>query len=243
VEPVRVAVVTGGAGGLGSAACRRLARDGLAVAVADLDTDGAVELAAELPDAVGLGVDVTSPDSADSLVAAALERWGRIDVLVNNAGVPGPSMPVQELPLDAWRRVIDTNLTGTFHMTRAVLPHMLGRAEGRIVNVASIVGKEGNPQLAAYSASKGGVIAFTKAVAKEVAESGVLVNALAPAAIDAGFAARATEEQRARYVSWIPMGRMGTAEEFAALVSWVASPECSFSTGAVFDLSGGRASY
>jgi 2-dehydro-3-deoxy-L-rhamnonate dehydrogenase (NAD+) len=171
------------------------------------------------------------------------ERWDHIDVLVNNAGISGPRARVDQMPVDDWRRVIDVNLHGVFHTTRACLPHMIERGSGRIVNIASIAGKDGNPLLAAYSASKAGVIGFTKAVAKEVATTGVLVNCVAPASIDAGLAAQATEEERARYRSWVPMGRMGTPEEFASLVAWVASPECSFCTGATFDLSGGRAVY
>jgi NAD(P)-dependent dehydrogenase (short-subunit alcohol dehydrogenase family) len=240
---VRTAIVTGAAGGLGSALVRRLVRDGLEVAIADLDTDAAEALAAELPGTFATHVDVTSPGSAEELAAVAIGRWGQIDVLVNNAGIQGLRAPVHELPVEDWRRVIDVNLGGTFNVTRACLPHMLERGSGRIVNVASIVGKEGNPYASAYSASKGGVIAFTKAVAKEVAGSGVLVNCIAPAVVDAGFGAQATDEERARYVSYVPLGRMGTADEFAAMVAWIASPECTFSNGAVFDLSGGRASY
>lgn len=239
----RVAIVTGGAGGLGSAVVRRFAADGLAVAIADSDVAAAEMLADEAPDSLALEVDVTSAESVERLAAAVLARWGHVDVLVNNAGVTGPTLPAAEYPADEWRRVIDVNLNGVFHVTRSVLPHMLARGEGRIVNIASITGKEGNAGLAAYSASKGGVIAFTKAVAKEVATSGVLVNCIAPGIIDAGLGAKATAEERALYKSWVPMGRMGRAEEFAELVAWVASPACSFSTGAVFDLSGGRATY
>ncbi len=240
---MRVAVVTGGAGGLGSALVRRLAHDGLSVAVADLDGAAAAELAGSLPDGFAVPVDVTSPESAEQMIAAVLERFGQIDVLVNNAGISGARARVDQLAVEDWRRVIDVNLHGVFHVTRACVPHMVERGGGRIVNIASIVGKEGNAMLSAYSASKAGVIGFTKAVAKELATSGVLVNCVAPAVMEAGFSRHASEEEQARWVSWVPLGRMGTAEEFAALVAWIASPECSFSTGAVFDLSGGRASY
>ena len=239
----RVAIVTGGTGGLGAALVRRLAQDGVEVGIADVDASATEALAATLPGSLGVAVDVTSADSVERMLATVLDRFGHVDVLVNNAGVQGLNAPVTEMPLDEWRRVIDVNLTGTFLVTRACLPHMLERGSGRIVNIASIAGKEGNPRLAAYSASKGGVIAFTKAVAKELATTGVLVNSVAPGVIDAGLAAKATPEERERYTSWVPMGRMGRPDEFAELVAWVASPACSFSTGAVFDLSGGRAVY
>jgi 3-oxoacyl-[acyl-carrier protein] reductase len=177
------------------------------------------------------------------MAEAVAERFGRIDVLVNNAGAAGRTAPVVEYPPDEWRRVIEVNLDGVFHCTRACLPHMLERGAGRVVNVASIAGKEGNPNMAAYSAAKAGVIAFTKSVAKELATTGVLVNCVVPAVIDAGLTHQATEDERALFASRVPMGRMGTPEELAALVAWVASPECSFSTGAAFDLTGGRAVY
>jgi 3-oxoacyl-[acyl-carrier protein] reductase len=238
-----VAIVTGGAGGLGSALVRRLHRDGLRVAIADVDGAAAEALAAELPGALPVAVDVTDPGSVEQMVSIVLARWGRVDVLVNNAGLAGRAAPVTEYPVDEWRRVIEVNLHGVFHVTRACLPHMIERGSGRIVNVASIAGKDGNPRLAAYSAAKGGVIAFTKAVAKETATTGVLVNCVAPGIIDAGLGEQATPEERELYRSWVPMGRMGRPEEFAELVAWIASPACSFSTGATFDLSGGRAVY
>lgn len=188
-------------------------------------------------------VDVTDPASVEGMVAAALERFGRIDILVNNAGVLGPTAPTEEYPPDAWRRVLSTNLDGVFYCSRTVLPHMLARGWGRIVNIASIAGKEGNPGMAAYSASKAGVIGFTKALGKEVATRGVLVNCIAPALIDTDMAAQLPPETRDYVVSRVPMGRLGTAEEVAALVAWLCSDECSFSTGAVYDISGGRATY
>ena len=241
----RVAIVTGGAGGLGSAVAARLAADGFRVAIADI----AEAVAASARTSPGTGtvfpvpVDVTDPESAAAMSAAVLDRWGRVDVLVNNAGVAGPTAQVVDYPPDAWERVIAVNLTGVFHCTRACLPLMTARGYGRIVNIASIAGKDGNPEMSAYSASKAGVIAFTKSVAKETARSGVLVNCVVPGVIDAGLTAKAPDEERRLFQSRIPMGRMGTPGELAELVSWLASERCSFSTGAAFDLSGGRAVY
>ena len=180
---------------------------------------------------------------SEAMCARVHDRWGRIDVLVNNAGIAGPTFPVTDYPPDAWHQVISVNLGGVFHCTRACLPHMIARGYGRIVNIASIAGKDGNPEMSAYSASKAGVIAFTKSVAKEVARTGVLVNCLVPGVIDAGLTDRAPEGERQLFLSRIPMGRMGRPGEVAELVSWLASERCSFSTGAAFDLSGGRAVY
>jgi 3-oxoacyl-[acyl-carrier protein] reductase len=177
------------------------------------------------------------------MCAAVHDRWGRVDVLVNNAGIAGPTAPVAGYPPAAWQRVIAVNLTGVFHCTRACLPVMTAAGYGRIVNIASIAGKDGNPDMSAYSASKGGVIAFTKSVAKEVATTGVLVNCVVPGVIDAGLTDRAPQEERRLFLSRIPMGRMGRPGELAELVSWLASERCSFSTGATYDLSGGRAVY
>ena len=188
-------------------------------------------------------VDVTDPDSAAAMCARVLDRWGRVDVLVNNAGIAGPAAPVASYPPEAWHQVIAVNLYGVFHCTRACLPHMTAAGYGRIVNVASITGKDGNPEMSAYSASKAGVIAFTKSAAKEAARTGVLVNCVVPGVIDAGLTDRAPEEERRLFLSRIPMGRMGQPAELAELVSWLASERCSFSTSAAFDLSGGRAVY
>ncbi len=239
-----VAIVTGAARGIGLAVASRLHAGAAAVALADLDGELAGKQATSLGErAIALTVDVTDPASVEPMVAAVAERWGRIDMLVNCAGVLGPTAPVDGYPLDAWRRVLSTNLDGVFLCCRAVLPHMLARGRGRIVNLASIAGKEGNPNAAAYAASKGGVIAFTKALGKEVAASGVLVNCVAPALIDTDMARELPEEMREYVTSRIPMGRLGVAAEVAALVAWLCSDECSFSTGAVYDISGGRATY
>jgi NAD(P)-dependent dehydrogenase (short-subunit alcohol dehydrogenase family) len=222
----RVAVVTGAASGFGTAVVARLRGDGLTVVAADLP-----------------GLDVTDSGSVDRLVARVLAEHGSLDVLVNNAGVAGPTAPLVDHPPDEWRRVLEVNLTGTFLCTRACLPPMIECGYGRIVNVASIAGKEGNPGMSAYSATKAGVIALTKSVGKELARTGVLVNCVVPAVFDTGLTDGATAEERRRFVSSVPVGRMGRPEELAERVSWLASERCSFSTGASFDLSGGRAVY
>jgi 3-oxoacyl-[acyl-carrier protein] reductase len=241
----RVAIVTGAAGGLGFAIARRLVADGLLVVVADLDADAAAHAALRLnPEAtLAIPVDVADPASAQALVGTTIGRFGRLDVLVNNAGIAGPTAPVQEYPPDAWARVLAVNLSGTFHCTRAALPPMLEVGWGRIVNVASIAGKDGNPHMSAYSASKAGVIALTKSVGKETAPTGVLVNCVVPGVVDAGLTDQTTDEERALFLSRVPMGRMGRPEELAELVSWLASERCAFSTGATYDFSGGRAVY
>lgn len=240
----RVALITGAARGIGLAVARRLHVGGARVALADLNAEGASARAVELGErAMAVPVDVSDPDSVEQMVAAVVSRWGRIDILVNCAGVLGPTAPVDGYPLDAWRRIMATNLDGVFYCCRAVLPYMLANGWGRIVNLASIAGKEGNPNAAAYAASKGGVIAFTKALGKEVATRGVLVNCVAPALIDTDMARELPPAMREYVTARIPMGRLGTAAEVAALVAWLCSEECSFSTGAVYDISGGRATY
>jgi 3-oxoacyl-[acyl-carrier protein] reductase len=238
MSEVRVAIVTGGAGGLGSAIVRRLLDDGLRVAVADLAPEDPGSDAA-----MAVAVDVADPASVDSMVAAVHGRFGNVDVLVNNAGIAGPSAPVHEYPVEDWRRVLEINLGGAFHCTRACLPDMIESGWGRIVNIASIAGKDGNPDMAAYSASKAGLIALTKSAGKENARTGVLINCVVPGVIEAGLTAKTTDEERELFLSRVPMGRMGKPEELAELVSWLASERCSFSTGATYDLSGGRAVY
>jgi 2-dehydro-3-deoxy-L-rhamnonate dehydrogenase (NAD+) len=222
----RVAIVTGGAGGFGTTIAERLRLDGLEV------------VAVDLPE-----LDVTDPESVDRLVADVLSRYGSVDVLVNNAGVAGPTAAVADYPLEEWRRVVDVNLTGTFLCTRRCILPMLESGYGRIVNIASIAGKEGNANMSAYSASKAGVIALTKSAGKELARTGILVNCIVPAVFDAGLTHRAPPEERAGFAARVPMGRMGRPEELAELVAWLASDRCSFSTGASFDISGGRAVY
>jgi 2-dehydro-3-deoxy-L-rhamnonate dehydrogenase (NAD+) len=238
---MHTAIVTGGAGGLGAAIATRLIADGMRVAIADLDVNGgAFE---DAPSCLTVAVDVTDPESVDAMLTSAEKHFGAVDVLVNNAGIAGPSAPIAEYPIADWHRVLAVNLGGVFHCTRACLPGMLSRGYGRIVNIASIAGKDGNPEMSAYSASKAGVIALTKSAGKETARSGVLVNCVVPGVIDAGLTAKTTDKERQLFLSRVPMGRMGRPEELAELVSWLASPRCSFSTGAAYDLSGGRAVY
>ena len=240
----RVAIVTGAARGIGAAMATRLAADGYRVVVADIDNEEAARTATRIGAAASPAtVDVTNEASVRAMVADVLDRMGRIDALVNNAGIAGTSAPCWELPPGEWERVLAIDLSGVYYGCRAVLPHMRERGSGRIVNIASIAGKEGNPNAVPYSAAKAGIIGLTKAVAKEVATSGILVNAVAPAVIETQILEQMTEAHVQYMVSRIPMGRVGQPEEVAALVSWLCSEECSFSTGAVFDISGGRATY
>jgi 2-dehydro-3-deoxy-L-rhamnonate dehydrogenase (NAD+) len=232
----RVALVTGGSSGIGHATAERLLREGARVATFDLH-DGAPEGALEL---VG---DVTDSAQVEAAATAVADEFGPIAILVCSAGVPGRSLRTVDVDDDEWRRVLAVNADGVFFCNRAVLAGMVERGYGRIVNVASIAGKEGNPMAAAYSASKAAVIALTKSVAKDVAGTGVLVNCIAPAVIDTPILEGITQEHVDYMLERIPLGRMGTAEEVAALTCWLASDECSFSTGATFDASGGRAVY
>jgi 3-oxoacyl-[acyl-carrier protein] reductase len=239
----QVAVVTGGAGGLGRAIARRLADAGATLALWDIDEAKARAVADALPGARAYRVDVTDYASVTAATKAVVRDVGRIDILVNSAGANGPIAPLVDYPLDGWRWTIALNLDGVFHCCRAVVPVMQRADYGRIVNMASIAGKEGNPNASCYAAAKAGVIAMTKSLGKELAGTGIRVNAVAPAAIDTEMLSQVTPEFRAMVISKIPMGRLGRAEEVADLVGWLASAECSFCTGAVFDASGGRATY
>lgn len=244
----QTAIVTGAARGIGEAIAHRLAAAGAWVAAADLDQEGARRVAAELSarhgrQALSVYLDVTRFGSVTAAVEEVLGRTGRIDILVNNAGIAGRAAPLWEQTEEDWRAVLAINLTGVFHCCRAVITHMRRRRYGRIVNVASIAGKEGNPNMTAYSASKAGVIGFTKALAKEVALEGICVNAVTPAVVRTPILEQLTEAQIEYMVSRIPMRRTGTPEEIAAVVHFLASPDCSFVTGQVYDASGGRATY
>jgi 3-oxoacyl-[acyl-carrier protein] reductase len=188
-------------------------------------------------------VDVSDFNSTRELAQIVIEKTGRIDVLVNNAGIGGMAASVVDYPVREWVRVLNVNLDGIFFCCKSVLPQMLSQGSGRIVNISSVAGKEGNPNMAAYSASKAGVIGFTKSLAKEVATKGIYVNCITPAVIETEILSQLTEEAVSYMVSKIPMGRVGQPEEVAALVAWLASNECTFSTGAVFDISGGRTTY
>lgn len=239
-----IALITGSAHGIGLAIAQRLLRDGMTVIVADIDDTSAYRVAKELGErAHPVYLDVTSPESWKTAVHDVTKNQGPLTVLVNCAGVAGRSAPCWELSTEEWQQVIDINLSGTFYGCRAVLPTMREYGYGRIVNIASIAGKEGNPNASPYSASKAGVIGLTKSLAKEVAGQDILINAVTPAVIETEILQQVSEEHVAYMLSKIPMGRVGQPSEVAALVSFLCSREVSFSTGAVFDISGGRATY
>lgn len=239
----RVAVITGGAGGIGLAIANRLAADGLQVVLWDINGDAVTGAAASVAGSVGAAVDVTNEASVAAGIEAVLKQFGRVDVLINGAGLVGPIAPVAECDVDQWQRAIDVNLRSVFLCSRAVVAPMLKSEFGRIVNISSIAGKEGNPNWSAYSASKAAVMAFTKTMGKELATTSILVNCIAPAIIQTAFLEQLSEAALNASLAKIPMGRAGRVDEVASLVSWLSSSECSFSTGAVFDLSGGRATY
>lgn len=240
----KTALVTGAARGIGLAIARRLAAGGARVALLDLDRE-AVEAAARSVggEAMPVVADVTRAAEVETAVAQVMGRWGRLDIMVNNAGITGRSFPIWELSDEDWQRVIDVDLTSVFFCCRAAVKVMLPQGSGRIINIASIAGKEGNPTLVPYSSAKAGVIGLTKALAKEVATRGILVHAVAPAVIGTELLKQMEKSTVDLLISKIPMGRVGTPEEVAVLVAWLASDECSFTTGAVHDLSGGRATY
>jgi 2-dehydro-3-deoxy-L-rhamnonate dehydrogenase (NAD+) len=240
----RTAIVTGGAQGIGLAIVKRLLDSGATVRIWDRDKALLDKTVAALPGPVsGLAVDVTDGPSIAKATDAALQDLRKVDVLVNNAGIAGMAVPTVDLPVEEWERVIKVNLTGPFLTCRAVAPHMAKAKYGRIVNIASIAGKEGNPNASAYSASKAGVIALTKSLGKELAQAGVLVNCVTPAAAKTAIFDQITQQHIDYMLAKIPMGRFVKVEEIAALVCWLASEDCAFSTGGVFDISGGRATY
>ena len=242
----RCAVVTGAAQGIGLAISTRLLESGASVALWDLDGE-LLEQTAESLRRRGLvepvQVDVTDASAVEAAAASSISTLGAVDILVSNAGIAGPSARSWEYPLDQWHRVVDVDLNGVFYCCRALLPQMLERDYGRIVNVASIAGKEGNPNATPYSAAKAGVIALTKSIAKETADRNIAVNCITPAAARTRILEKFSQEQIDYMLGKIPRGRFVKVEEVAAMVAWIVSEENSFTTGAVFDLSGGRATY
>ena len=240
----RHAVVTGGATGLGYAIAARLIASGGGVTIWDRDEPAAQAAATALGAGTrAVAVDVADHVSVQAAVAATLKGAPRIDALVNSAGITGPNAKLWDYPVDAWRQVMEINLNGLFLCCREIVPVMSRQGYGRIVNIASVAGKEGNPNASAYSASKAAVIALTKSLGKELADTGVRVNCVTPAAVKTGMFAQMTEQHIQFMLSKIPMARFGTPEEIAAMVAWLCTEDCSFSTGAVFDLSGGRSTY
>lgn len=240
----RKAIVTGGASGIGLGVARRLVSEGALVAVWDRSASSLAETRQSLGEnVVGVEVDITDPDAVAKARDETLSALGGIDILVASAGITGPNVTTWDYPIEAWRQVIDVNLNGLFYCNRAVVPAMLAGGYGRIVNVASIAGKEGNPNASAYSASKAAVIGLTKSLGKELAKNGITVNCVTPAAVKTPIFDQMTQNHIDYMLSRIPMGRFGAVEEVTALIGWLASEECSFTTGGVFDISGGRATY
>jgi 3-oxoacyl-[acyl-carrier protein] reductase len=237
----QTAVITGGASGIGLAVAQRLTAEGARVSVWDISASALSAVATTF--AHTMMVDQSDEQAVARATAATLEQLGGIDVLIVSAGITGPNTALADYPTDAWRRVMDVNVNGVFYVNRAIVPHMVARSYGRIVNVASVAGKEGNPNASAYSASKAAVIGMTKSLGKELARSGISVNAVAPAAVRTAIFDQMSAAHIEFMLSKIPVGRFGTVEENAALIGWLASRECSFSTGAVFDISGGRSTY
>ena len=243
----RVAVITGGAQGIGLAVARRMLDSGASVALWDIDAPRLQQALADLGargDRLGTQVvELSDESSVQAATASTLQQHGRIDILVNNAGITGGNGATWELSPEVWRRVLEVNLVGPFLTCRAIVPHMLGRGYGRIVNVASVAGKEGNPNASHYSASKAGLMALTKSLGKELATKGILVNAVTPAAARTAIFDSMTPQHIDFMLSKIPMGRFLQVDEAAAMIAWLSTEDCAFSTGAVFDLSGGRATY
>lgn len=240
----RVAVITGGARGIGFACAQRFIDSGARVALWDLDGDAITAAVAGLGAAArGFVVDVANEGGINAARQSTLEAFGQIDIVVNNAGITGPNVKTWEYPPADFRRVVEIDLVAPYLVSRALVPHMIERGYGRIVNIASVAGKEGNPNAPAYSAAKAGLIGLTKSLGKELATSGVLCNCVTPAAAETDIFKQMTEAHIAFMKSKIPMNRFVQVEEIAAMVAWLASEDCSFTTGGVFDISGGRATY
>jgi NAD(P)-dependent dehydrogenase (short-subunit alcohol dehydrogenase family) len=239
----RVCVVTGGSGAIGLAIARRFAASGARIVLWDVNGEAAEAAVQSVGGGLASRVDVTDLQSIEAAASEAHARFGSIDVLVNAAGINGPIGPVETYPLDGWRQVIEINLTGVFLCCRATVKYLREARHGRIVNLSSVGGKEGNPNQGAYGASKAGVIALTKSLAKELADTEIRVNCVTPAAIESDMLQKMTPDARAFVLAKIPLGRPGKPEEVASMVAWLSTEECSFSTGAAFDLTGGRATY
>ncbi|MEM8877767.1 MAG: SDR family NAD(P)-dependent oxidoreductase [Pseudomonadota bacterium] len=237
----RTAVITGGAAGIGLAIARRIAMEGGEVMIWDRDADAIAAVKSE--GISGQPTDIADSTSVSAAMQATLSTFHKVDVLVCSAGITGPNLPTWEYPDDAWREVYDVNLHGLFYCNKAVVPQMIENGYGRIVNIASIAGKEGNPKAPAYSSSKSAVIGLTKSLGKELADTAITVNCITPAAVRTAIFDQMTQEHIDYMLSKIPKGRFGTVEEVAALACWLASEECSFTTAGVFDISGGRATY
>ena len=239
----RTAIITGGASGLGKAVAARMAAEGARVALWDLNADALEAAMAETGAVHVQALDVSDLAAVEAATAASAAALGKVDILVCSAGITGATVPVHEFPIDSWMRVFEINVHGLFYCNRAIVPLMLANGYGRIVNIASVAGKEGNPNASAYSASKAGVIGFTKSLGKELAGTGVIANALTPATFESPILAQLPQSQVDYMRSKIPMGRLGEVEESAAMVCFMASDECSFTTASTFDTSGGRTTY
>jgi 3-oxoacyl-[acyl-carrier protein] reductase len=239
----RAAIVTGGASGLGRAAAARIVAEGGKAVLWDLNAEALETAKAETGASGVVALDVSNLDAVRAAAAQSKDVLGRIDILINSAGITGATVPVWEFPVDSWLKVMEINLNGTFYTCREVIPFMLENGYGRIVNVASVAGKEGNPNASAYSASKAGVIGFTKSLGKELATKGVIVNALTPATFESPILAQLPPSQVEYMKGKIPMGRLGIVDESAAMVCFMASEECSFTTASTFDTSGGRTTF
>jgi len=239
----RAAIVTGGASGLGKAVAARIVAEGGTVALWDVNADALEAAKAETGASFSVALDVSDAEAVAAAAEASVKALGKVDVLVCSAGITGATVPVHEFPIDSWLRVFDINVNGLFYCNRAIVPHLLANGYGRIVNVSSVAGKEGNPNASAYSASKAAVIGLTKSLGKELAGKGVIANALTPATFESPILAQLPQSQVDYMRSKIPMGRLGEVEESAAIICFMASEECSFTTASTFDTSGGRTTY
>lgn len=239
----RAAIITGGASGLGLVTARRIIREGGRVSLWDCNHEALEQAQAQIGANHVCEVDITDHEAVERAARASADALGKVDILVNSAGITGATAALHEYSIDGWKRVVDINLNGLFHCCRAVVPLLLENGYGRIVNIASVAGKEGNPNASAYSASKAGVIGLTKSLGKELATRGVIVNSVSPGTFESPMLDQLPKSQIDYMRSKIPMGRLGAVEEIAALVCWLASEECSFSTAATFDASGGRTTF